>query len=738
MIARSTLLALALALAGCGGSGPPGPDLPTTDHPGPSLAAGARHACAVTGHGGVVCWGSNDHGQLGDGTRRMRSAPVVVSGLEGIVEVAAGAAHSCALTRDGSVWCWGAGLRGQLGDGREGEAAEASASPVRARGIDDAERLAVGDYHTCALRRGGRVACWGDDAAGQLGDGEPAGGRSAAPVELGLTGVRALAAGAAHTCAITAEGTRCWGLGSDGQLGNGTTESSSFPDAVRGGEAFVELALGRAHGCARTDRGRVHCWGSDARGQLGDGRGGPERALAPREVTELGSTALDLAAGADHTCARVHTDEVYCWGGNGRGQLGDGTLLDAPHPVPGPVSGVEVAAGDEHTCVLHDYGMITCWGDNQHGQLGDGRAAWRTLPAPVRGLGDAVAIAAGGNHSCATRSTAVLCWGSNEEGELADFPERATSTPVPAILAAEPSGVSLALGRTCVIESGGWVMCSGHGMEPPSRRATLELGVLGTIRQIAVSRDFACALNTEGAIGCWGDNAHGQLGDGTTTSRALAALVIGEGDAREVAVGGRHACARVVSGAVYCWGANDLGQLGDGGHADRTVPAPVEGLADADALALGRDHACALRRDGTVACWGGNRAGQLGDGTQTSRATVAPVAGLTGVTAIAAGWVHTCARTAEGGVLCWGENRYGQLGRETPEDLVSSVPAPVGGLDEVAQIASGGLHSCAREGSGEVLCWGSNDRGQLGDGVTLLATRPVLARLPSSAAPRRR
>ncbi len=733
---RAVPLLLAVALGACGGatSGPvapsPGP------HDGARIAAGARHACVVTERAGVVCWGSNDHGQLGDGTRRMRSSPVVVQGLDEVVEVAAGAEHTCALARSGSVFCWGAGLRGQLGDGSEGEAAQAAPSPVRVRDLDDAEHLAAGDFHTCALRRGGRIACWGDDAAGQLGDGEPTGGRSAVPVELDLTGARALAAGASHTCAATDEATFCWGLGADGQLGQGTADGTSFPERVRGDAVFVELALGRAHSCGRTERGRVLCWGADAVGQLGDGRGPAERALEPRAVGEL-AVALDLASGRDHTCARVDTDEVYCWGGNGRGQLGDGTLVDATHPVPGPVSGVEVAAGAEHTCVLHDFGMVTCWGDNQHGQLGDGRAAWRFLPAPVHGLTGATALAAGGHHTCATRGSVVSCWGSNQEAELADYTERATSTPVPAILASEPGGLSLALGRTCVLDRGGWVICSGHGMDPPDRRTTLELGVLGSIRGVAVSRGFACALNDQGAIGCWGENDHGQLGDGTLTAREVPAMVRGEGDARQVAVGLRHACARLVSGAVFCWGANDLGQLGDGTHEDRSVPTRVEGLDDADAIALGRDHSCALRRDGTVACWGGNRSGQLGDGTTTPRDTPVPVRGVEGATSIAMGWVHGCARVGEGRVSCWGENRYGQLGRET-EDVVAATPAPVGGLGAVIDVACGGLHTCARDEAGRVFCWGDNDHGQLGDGVTLLATRPVMARLPSSAMPGRR
>jgi len=727
---RPTLLACALLVSACGGATPL-PSEPVADVVAPSargrLTAGRAHACLALESGEVLCWGANDRGQLGDATRWLHSSPAPVTGLDDAVQVVAGHDHTCALRRGGEVACWGAGLRGQLGDGSEGEAAQAIDHPVAAGDLDDVEGLTAGAYHTCALRRGGRVSCWGDDQAGQLGDG-PEIRSTASPRDLELTGVRSIAAGDFHTCVLDAAGTaRCWGQGDEGQLGTGHAEASSFPVDVEAPEPFVEIVAGRAHTCARGESGAVFCWGTDAHGQLGNGRGDAERTMIPSRVEEL-TDVVALAAGADHTCARLTNHEVHCWGANASGQLGDGTLLSAHHPVPGPVSAVDVATGRGHTCALHDRGMVTCWGDNTNGQLGDGRIAWRWRPAPIHATRGARAIAAGGNHSCALRSTAAVCWGSNGEGQLGAVSDPATSSPVAAIFATEPEEVSLALGRTCVREEGGLVICAGHGADAPERLVTVELAQLGPIRQIAVARDFACALNEEGAIGCWGDNARGQLGDGTLARRDAPTPVEGAGDAREVAVGAAHACARLVSGAVFCWGANQHGQLGDGTNEDRAVPTRVAELEDAEALSLGRDHSCALRRDHTVACWGGNRSGQLGDGTTTARATAAPVRGLTEVASVSAGWVHTCARVEGGRVACWGENGHGQLGRET-EGPSSPSPAPIEGLPSVEQLASGGLHTCARAG-GEVWCWGANAHGELGDGVTLRSTRPVMSWMP--------
>jgi alpha-tubulin suppressor-like RCC1 family protein len=751
----------ALCLA-CGGSPPP----PAAEAPAPApergvrLAAGGAHACRVTDAGRVLCWGANGRGQLGDGTRRTRGRPAFVAGLEDAVEVTAGAAHTCARTRAGAVFCWGAGLRGQLGHGADGEAAQAVLRPVRVEGLADVVQVAAGALHTCALRADGRVACWGDDAAGQLGDGEPAAGRRATPVELELEGVRAIAAGQQHTCAVDARGAvRCWGAGDEGQLGHGRSgpeAGSSFPVEVALDRPVIGVTAGQDHTCAWTGAGgaarsggegsggaaearpargdgEVLCWGANDRGQLGRGGAPEDRAATPGPVRQLRGVAA-VHAGAQHTCARLASGPVFCWGGNRFGQVGDGTHADAPAPAATGVAAAELAAGETHTCARHRGGAVACWGRNDRGQLGDGRVAWRATPGFVEELRGVGAVAAGGHHTCALRESAAICWGDNALGQLGDLTHVARSAPVPAVFVRGPRQVAAALGRTCVRDAEGVVSCVGYRGDASApdgadaRPRAVALGELGEIVQLAVARDFACALSGEGAIHCWGDNSRGQLGDGTLESRAEPTAVRGAGDAREIAVGVAHACARLLSGAVYCWGANERGQLGDGTNEDRTVPTEVVELADAERLALGRSHSCARRRDGTVACWGGNASGQLGDGTTTARTTPAAVRELSGVEELAAGWLHTCARSG-GAVRCWGANTHGQLGRAT-EAVRASSPASVESLEGAVQITAGGLHTCARTADGRVACWGANTHGQLGGGVTLYAPRPVLVLEP--------
>jgi alpha-tubulin suppressor-like RCC1 family protein len=367
-----------------------------------AVTAGHSHNCALTAGGGVLCWGSNFYGQLGDGTTTDRSIPVAVTGLgSGIAAVAAGDNHTCALTTGGGVLCWGYNDYGQLGDGTTAP----SFVPVAVSGLaSGVAALAGGSNHTCAVTTGGEVLCWGDNFDGQLGN--PAGGpQSSVPVAVsGLaSGIEVLAASLGHTCAGSTSGAWCWGSNSAGQLGDGSTSDSVIPVAVIGLGGVVALAAGFDQTCAITTTGGAVCWGS-----------------LPAPVSGLPSSVSSLAAGSNHTCAGT-TASAWCWGSNFYGQLGDGTNTNSSVPVGvlGLGSGVAaLAAGHGHTCALDPLGAIWCWGRNNAGQLGDGTNADSNLPvavtfaaAPVPALGGvalalvAAALALAPRRAVRSRST---------------------------------------------------------------------------------------------------------------------------------------------------------------------------------------------------------------------------------------------------------------------------------------------------------------------------------------------
>jgi alpha-tubulin suppressor-like RCC1 family protein len=332
------------------------------------------------------------------------------------------------------------------------------------------QALWAGAFHTCS-HAGGTATCWGRDDEGQLGRPEAGGpGRAGGPVTVAaVQGVRQLALGRAHTCALDAEGrVTCWGRGAEGQLGRPAGSSNDArPDLVSGLPVAIELVAGARHTCARHRDGRVSCWGANDHGQLGSAAGtGGAPGATPVEVAGL-EGAIGLAAGGDTTCALLASRQVACWGD------GAGVLERGPAPVARPVTrvpGLErvsgLAVGRQAACAVLPSGQILCWGRNDRGQVGrGGTSPEEREPAPV-GLSDVVEVRMYAARACArTRRGLVHCWGETE----------------PTTGAAHAGAPSLVPG-------------------------------LADASALAVGQDHACALRGAGGVICWGRDDHAQLG----------------------------------------------------------------------------------------------------------------------------------------------------------------------------------------------------------------------------------
>ncbi len=332
------------------------------------LALGLNFSCVLGGDGQVGCWGENEQGELGLEGRSSLAQRAETVDLRDVSEVDAGNKHVCARLSDGRVACWGSNFSGQLGTAPiDGD--DASPSPRFVDGIDDAVSLAVGSNHTCVLRQGGAVWCWGFGAQGQLGGGVEV--DSGAPAQVvGLDDAVDVAAGFNHTCALKADGTvACWGasnvLGVD-------SPDVAVPVAVEMLQDVVLLKASRHHTCAMRQGGSVLCWGSRISSQA-RGQGERNTDSGPLVVPDF-SGAVDLTLGESHTCAVIDSGAVVCWGRNGSGQLGLALEIEGRSPpqesVPGLEGIVSVEAGWYHTCGINTEGQVWCWGDNNANQLG--------------------------------------------------------------------------------------------------------------------------------------------------------------------------------------------------------------------------------------------------------------------------------------------------------------------------------------------------------------------------------
>ncbi len=347
------------------------------------IAAGYAHTCAIHAARGLVCWGTDAHGELGDnGVGPLQTRPVAVHGLGvGATAVAASFGHTCAITQRGGVVCWGHNYFGELGTGGVADRLE----PANVVGLDRVISIAAGVYHSCAVRSDGSAACWGLNRDGQLGDGTAV--NTASPVEVRAPPLAAMAAGESFTCGLTRQQTVvCWGTNSAGALGDGTFTSSTIPVRVAL-DGVTAIAAGPQHACALTSDGVVHCWGANRSGALGNGTtNGTPRPIA---VLGLPGPARAIATSQRHSCALIVGGKVACWGAGTLGDLGNGTGADSYFPVTaGPIDGIPVAiaSGETHICVVTSEDHVRCWGGNDQGQIGNGTTNGYARPVAVYGL----------------------------------------------------------------------------------------------------------------------------------------------------------------------------------------------------------------------------------------------------------------------------------------------------------------------------------------------------------------
>ncbi len=333
------------------------------------------------------------------------------------------------------------------------------------------------------------------------------------------------------------------------------------------------ISLDTSQSAAVTENGDLYCWGYNNDGQVGNGT----TKFQTTPVKVLGNVkSISLR----YLCSAAVTEngDLYCWGNNDHGRVGNGTTEVQLTPVKVLGNVKSISLRDYHSAAVTENGDLYCWGDNYHGQVGNGTTKYYQ-PTPVKVLGNVKSISLSDYHSAAvTENGDLYCWGENEYGQVGNGTTTNQPTPVK---------------------------------------------VLGNVKSVSVCGSSNAAVTENGDLYCWGGNYSGQVGNGTTTNQTTPIKVLE--NVKSVSVDGLPNAAVTEDGDLYCWGWNTDGQVGNGTTKDQ--PTPVKVLGNVKSISLGVWHDAAVTEDGNLYCWGRNTDGQVGNGTTEDQHTPVKVLG---------------------------------------------------------------------------------------------------------------
>jgi alpha-tubulin suppressor-like RCC1 family protein len=465
------------------------------------LSIGYSTAIALNEAGEVWTWGDNAFGQVGNGNKIDQTTPVKIS-ISGVVEVASGISHSLIMKANGEIWGWGQNNKKQLGDRPEAE----SLVPVQlfippppvTSPLFDIKQISSFSNFAIAVKNDGTVWTWGNNSDGQLGDGTTVSRNKAK--QINLTNVKEVAAGGGHALAVKNDGTLwVWGLNNYGQLGDGTLISKSVPTLITGIVPIMTVAAGENHSVAISSfASQAYGWGLNANGQIGDNT--LVNKSIPTMVIQggMGLTGpIQIVAGKNFSAATNDNLEVWVWGANESGQIGDGTTTQKRVPTQTiAVSGLsplievyQIEAGNSHIIARKGDGTLVSWGLNNYGQLGIGTKINKSRPVVIPGLTGITEISAKNGHSIVRKSDSTAwVWGLNEFGQLG-------------------------LGN------------SGLGTE---RVSPTKVTAVTNVKNIEAGKNSSMFIHTDDKGSSVGANPNGELTDGTFTTRLVPISMIQE------------------------------------------------------------------------------------------------------------------------------------------------------------------------------------------------------------------
>ncbi len=742
------------------------------------ISTGGYNVCALGTNRRVYCWGEGSYGGMGNGTNTAtNTTPQLVNlpvGVNYFTDISSQATN-CAIGDNGLNYCWGWNNNGQVGDGANSNRNVPTAVTMPAL-VTSFSKIG----NTCGIVSStSNLYCWGNNTYGQIGDGSLE--NRLVPVAANLpTGVKyytSFAQSDNNTCAIGDNGQAyCWGQNNNGQLGDGTQIDNPEPvnpiPLPAGVTSFTQITVGFGTTCAIGNNGLAYCWG--AQFFIGDGSCcGPT--LTPTEVTmPAGVTSFTkIAAGLQGVCAIGNDKMIYCWGGQNSGGLGNGSIGHSPTPtpvtLPYSVYGfTDVAAGLIHFCAIADSGNIYCWGGNTDGRLGDGSNTDRDVPTEIsqpQGVTGWSQISLGAYSSCGLANDSKgYCWGDGWEGlhYAVGWPFTSYNTPQLMNMPAGVTGIrELGQKKNCFISTEGksycWSFDNANGMIGDNTTNNSGLGVavsvaggIGPFTSISTAGTSCGLVLPKTNMFCWGDNDVGQVGDDSGLHRTMptpvplpvgvsAFMGLNKSDGGLLNYNVNN-CAVGNNGSAYCAGSNLANRIANNAvtnftrfykmtmHASSTS---ISALSTSDS-ADGSN--CFLDSAGVIYCQGDGTYGGIGNGLTTDQSTPTPVTvpgPVSYFTQLSSGVQGRCAVANTGTVYCWGRGTERQNGNGAASNL--SVPTSVTMPPTVkfTTVGRGYDHACALSTLGQIYCWGENGERELGNGGTVDSNVPILVPLPT-------
>ncbi|PJJ59985.1 RCC1 domain-containing protein [Hymenobacter chitinivorans] len=599
-----------------------------------------------------------------------------------------------------------------------------------------AQRLAAGDTHNLVIHPDGTLWAWGDNQAGELGDGSQS--TQPRPVPVGTATWQTVAANSLYSAGIRSDGTLwTWGRNTYGQLGDGTTYDVAVPQQVGTASTWASVACGFSHTVAVRADGTLWTWGRNNYGQLGNGSS--SGTIVQRTPVQVGTatTWRSVKAGIYHTLALKADGTLWAWGDNSQYQLGvNGVQQNTPVQVGTDANWVSISAGSYFSLALKADGTLWSWGENGAGQLGSGTTATRYSPTQVGTATTWRSVAAGNAHSVAVRRDGTLwTWGYNGNGQLGNGTRGDTKQLVPTQVGTATSWANLAAGEDHTLAQRADNSIYAWGINQRSQigqgfpftssfNQVIEYFGVTSWSQVNAGYYTSLAHSGTNTLFGWGANGNGQIGN-NSTSDYNTPVPVPVSSWQSTATGSAHTVGVKTDGSLWGWGDNRQGQAGISNYQYYYTPIRIGSATTWKTVAAGYAHSAGVRTDGTLWTWGRDNDGQLGNGTATgNRSTPQQVGSGTTWARVACGASHTAAIRQDGTLWAWGNNASGQVGTGSAGGLEQE-PVQVGTATTWASVAAGTSFTVAVGKDGSLWAWGDNQYGQLGDGTTTPRPSPV-------------